>query len=95
MNEAPNSISPSSLRRVVKLPEGRDLTLVDIVEIVTKHYEEYPDHGVGCACLDPLISTIRRNTTIGTISDRVADRKLMNLQFAVDHVLHMGSRWRR
>lgn len=71
-----------------------ELSLEDIVSAVRQHLRDFPSHGVNCSCLDPIISYIRRRTTIGTLSERLKDDEMWRAQSGVEWVLHSALRHR-
>lgn len=46
-------------------------TLENIIECVVAHHEDYPAHGVNCACLDKYIQAARRLLTVKDAQQRV------------------------
>ncbi len=70
---------------------GDDPKLSEIVEAIAQHNKEFPEHGVACACLDSVASTIRNATTIANLSERLDDAEVWKTQSRIDYVLILGN----
>jgi hypothetical protein len=73
-----------------------DLKVEDIVKLIEQHYTDFPTHGVGCSCIDPLIGKIRQITTYAKITERIGNdpesQLKRKIQGGIDHVLHLANR---
>lgn len=75
-----------------KVAVREDPKLSEIVEAISEHQREFPDHGIACACLDDVIQTVRNATTVGTLRERLDSDELWAIQSRIEYVFILANR---
>jgi hypothetical protein len=71
-----------------------DIKVSEIKDLVLQHYQDFPEHGAGCSCLDQLQGRLRYLTTIGTLKERLDDPILFKAQNAVNGIMYHAHQYR-